>query len=273
MKQKLRILSLGAGVQSSALAMLIEQGKIPMVDAAIFADVGAEPDNVIEWLEWLKTKVSYPVYVVQNGNLKEDLINVTLGKEHKVQIPFFSLSDNGSKGMNRRQCTSEYKIKPVTQKIRELLGLEKGEKRKSGTEVELLMGISLDEVQRMKVNQIKYFKNSYPLIDMRWNRAKCISWFQENYNKTPPRSACTFCPFHSNKEWARVKENKKEWDAVVKLEKAFIDNRDLISKTTKIKDKIYFHRSCVPLSEIDFSDENTDQLDLFNNECEGMCGI
>tara|TARA_R110000796_G_scaffold70972_1_gene161053 strand:- start:324 stop:833 length:510 start_codon:yes stop_codon:yes gene_type:complete len=167
MTQKLRILSLGAGVQSSALAMLIEQGKVPMVDAAIFADVGAEPDNVIEWLQWLKTKVSYPVYVVQNRNLKEDLINVTLGKEHKVQIPFFSLSDNGSKGMNRRQCTSEYKIKPVTQKIRELLGLEKGEKRKLGTEVELLMGISLDEVQRMKVNQIKYFKNSYPLIDMR----------------------------------------------------------------------------------------------------------
>ena len=38
---KLRILSLGAGVQSSALAMLIEQGKVPMVDAAIFADVVA----------------------------------------------------------------------------------------------------------------------------------------------------------------------------------------------------------------------------------------
>jgi len=273
MTQKLRILSLGAGVQSSALAMLIEQGKVPMVDAAIFADVGAEPDNVIEWLQWLKTKVSYPIYIVQNGNLKEDLINVTLGKEHKVQIPFFSLSDNGSKGMNRRQCTSEYKIKPVTQKIRELLGLEKGEKRKPGTEVELLMGISLDEVQRMKVNQIKYFKNSYPLIDMRWNRAKCISWFQENYNKTPPRSACTFCPFHSNKEWARVKQNKKEWDEVVKLEKAFIDNRELIAQKTKIKDKIFFHRNCVPLSEIDFSDENTDQLDLFNNECEGVCGI
>ena len=159
------------------------------------------------------------------------------------------------------------------QKIRELLGLEKGEKRKPGTEVELLMGISLDEVQRMKVNQIKYFKNSYPLIDMRWNRAKCISWFQENYNKTPPRSACTFCPFHSNKEWARVKQNKKEWDEVVKLEKAFIDNRELIAQKTKIKDKIFFHRNCVPLSEIDFSDENTDQLDLFNNECEGVCGI
>ena len=41
--ETLRILSLGAGVQSSTLAMLIEKGKIPMVDAAIFADTGAEP--------------------------------------------------------------------------------------------------------------------------------------------------------------------------------------------------------------------------------------
>ena len=62
--KKLRILSLGAGVQSSTLAMLIEQGKVPMVDAGIFADVGAESDNVIDWLQWLKSKVSYPIYIV-----------------------------------------------------------------------------------------------------------------------------------------------------------------------------------------------------------------
>ena len=153
--KKLRILSLGAGVQSSALAMLIEQGKVPMVDAAIFADVGAEPDNVIEWLQWLKAKVSYPVYVVQWRNLKEDLINATQGKEKRVPIPFFSLSEDGKKGMNRRQCTADYKIKPVTQKIRQLLGLQPGEKAKKNTVVELLMGISLDEVQRRKLNQIK----------------------------------------------------------------------------------------------------------------------
>jgi hypothetical protein len=39
MTNNLRILSLGAGVQSSALALMIEKGEVPMVDAAIFADV------------------------------------------------------------------------------------------------------------------------------------------------------------------------------------------------------------------------------------------
>ena len=34
----LRILSLGAGVQSSTLALMIEKGEVPMVDGAIFSD-------------------------------------------------------------------------------------------------------------------------------------------------------------------------------------------------------------------------------------------
>ena len=51
---KLRILSLGAGVQSSALALMIEKGQVPMVDAAIFADVKGEPKAVYTHLDWLE---------------------------------------------------------------------------------------------------------------------------------------------------------------------------------------------------------------------------
>jgi hypothetical protein len=40
MTNSLRILSLGAGVQSSTLALMINKGEVPMVDAAIFADTG-----------------------------------------------------------------------------------------------------------------------------------------------------------------------------------------------------------------------------------------
>ena len=45
----LRILSLGAGVQSSTLALMIEKGKIPMVDAGIFADTQAESKETMEF--------------------------------------------------------------------------------------------------------------------------------------------------------------------------------------------------------------------------------
>ena len=68
---KLRILSLGAGVQSTTLALMIEKGEIPMVDCAIFSDVGAEPKLVYKHLEWLEKQLSYPVYKVQWRNLKD----------------------------------------------------------------------------------------------------------------------------------------------------------------------------------------------------------
>ena len=45
----LRILSLGAGVQSSTLALMIEKGEIPMVDAGIFADTQAESKETYEF--------------------------------------------------------------------------------------------------------------------------------------------------------------------------------------------------------------------------------
>ena len=40
----------------------------------------------------------------------------------------------------------------------------------------------------------------------------------------------------------------------------------------KINDHLYLHRKCIPLDEVNF-DIKTDQPDMFNNECEGMCGV
>lgn len=63
-KPDLRILSLGAGVQSSTLLMKIYNGEIAPVDAAIFADTGNEPKEVYEWFEFLKEKVSHKIPII-----------------------------------------------------------------------------------------------------------------------------------------------------------------------------------------------------------------
>ena len=65
----LRILSLGAGVQSTTLALMIEKGEIPMVDCAIFSDTMGEPKKVYEHLDWLEQNVSFPIYRISKGNL------------------------------------------------------------------------------------------------------------------------------------------------------------------------------------------------------------
>ena len=101
------------------------------------------------------------------------------------------------------------------------------------------------------------------------NRQSCKDWMAENKYPTPPRSACTFCPFHNNKEWSQIKKgNLKEWQEVVEFDKAIRSN------TKKPEDKVYLHRDCVPIDQINFDkDKDKEQLDMFNNECEGMCGI
>jgi hypothetical protein len=278
----LRILSLGAGVQSSTLALMIEQGELPPIDAAIFADVKGEPKKVYEWLEYLKTKItSYPIHVVTWRDLKQDILDASKGEYKAFTAPFFTKNlETGKKGMLRRQCTADYKIKPVVQKIRELLGLAKGEKRKAGTQVDLLMGISQDEISRMKRNPIKYINNVYPLVDKKMTRKDCIEWMEDNFYPRPPRSACTFCPYHSNEEWIRIKnDSPEEWKEVVAMDRAIRSQERFKEKnkgSASLKDEIFLHRSCKPIDEVDFAKEkNKKQLDFefgMENECEGMCG-
>lgn len=272
-KPNLRILSLGAGVQSSTLALMIEKGEVPMVDCAIFADVKGEPKAVYEWLDWLETQLSYPIYRVTWRDLKQDILDAAEGNYKGFTAPFFSKNkDTGKKRMLLRQCTNDYKVQPIIKKVRELLGLKKGEKRKKGTKVEMIMGISLDEVFRMKPNRVKYIENQFPLIDKKLRREDCVQWMESFGYGKPPRSACTFCPFHNDEEWKHIKENKNEWDEVVRMDKAIREQeRHKNNNNEYTADELFLHRSCQPIDEVDF-DKNNNQLNFFNEECEGYCG-
>ena len=91
------VLSLGAGVQSSVLALMAAQEEItPMPDFAVFADTQAEPPHVYEWLKWLETKLPFPVHYVTKGNLTEESLKVKIrkadgGERVNNLIPFFGL--------------------------------------------------------------------------------------------------------------------------------------------------------------------------------------
>ena len=80
MKKKI-ILSLGAGVQSSTLALMAAHGEItPMPDCAIFADTMGEPAEVYKWLDWLEKQLPFPVYRVTAGNLQDECLTLTEAK-------------------------------------------------------------------------------------------------------------------------------------------------------------------------------------------------
>lgn len=256
----MRILSLGAGVQSSTLALMIAHGEVDPVDCAIFADTGWEPQKIYDWLDWLETKLPYPVYRVSAGNIRDSL---TGNQQRYAALPFFT--ENG--GMGRRQCTREYKIDPIRKKTRELLGLAKGERAKPHHQATVLIGISTDEAQRMKPSRDKWQTNSWPLIDLNMSRADCMAWMAKQGYPLPGKSSCIGCPYHSNQHWREMRDN-----APAEFEDAcHVDDLIRANGTSGMLNRQYMHRSLVPLRNAVLGDEKT--VDMFNNECEGMCGV
>ena len=127
----------------------------------------------------------------------------------------------------------------------------------------MLMGISKDEVFRMKPNRLPYITNVYPLIDKNMRRQNCVDWFYKYFDKTPPRSACIYCPYKGDKEWKHLRENNpEEWKEVIEFDKKIRNN------SRKKEIEVYVHRSCKPIGEVDL-DIQDNQLDLFDNVCEG----
>jgi len=273
----IRVLSLGAGVQSSTLALMASLGLLNYsVDFAIFADTGAEPRSVYEWLDWLEKKLTFPVKRVSAGNLRDDLLSTEPGRF--ASIPAFTMY-SGRVGMTRRQCTREYKVEPIQRAVRALLGLKHGERGPRTVEVQQLIGISLDEMGRMKDSGKPYIENVFPLVEMRMTRQHCLDWMQYRGFPRPAKSACTFCPYHDDAMWRDMKLNDPEsFTSAVEVDRALRGDAPVRARRGMDGD-VFIHRSCKPLEEVDFrSAEDMGQQSLFDplgfqNECEGMCGI
>ena len=269
-----RVLSLGAGVQSSCLALLAERGEyeLPKPAFAIFADTGWEPQAVYDHLDWLESQLSFEVIRVNNGNIRENILQGRMPDGSRfLGIPAFLRNPDGSAGILHRQCTNHYKTKPIYEYLRNRLGLKPRRRAPSDVQVEMWLGISTDEAVRQKPDREEWVTKRYPLIDLGFSRAQLVNWFKENYpDHQLPSSSCIGCPYHSDSVWKQLKERdpKSFQDAV------FIDQalRNVSSTKHTIKGEAYLHRSRTPLVEVDF-DEVPSYEDLMLEECEGLCGI
>ncbi len=184
-------------------------------------------------------------------------------------IPFFIENQDGTHGMGRRQCTREYKIDVIQRAIRERLGY--APKQRMRHEVDVIIGISIDEVSRMKPSRLAWQTNRFPLIDeLEWSRADCIDYVRQIGMGTPPKSACYVCPYRSNESWKQLKREEPEAFAkAVEFEQAIQKRKAEL----KFKGTPYLHSRRQPLDQIDFVAIAPDNRELFDNECEGICGL
>ena len=276
------VISLGAGVQSTVLTLMADMGRLdldPMPTYAIFADTYAEPQQVYRHLDWLEGELrNITIVRADNGrSLKDD---VWAGESRDgtlfTTIPTYLKKPDG---IMRRQCTVKYKIAPIQRWIRQnLLGLARGERAAGKFKVIQYMGISFDEIYRIRDSQENWIDLSYPLVDARLSREDCKTWFTGNYpGRELPRSACVFCPFRNNREW--------EWLA--------IHDPDGFEFSVKLDERIrrghphnpiraeamYLHRSRRPLADAmaDYRAQgklwSEDDLDAHADECAGVCFV
>lgn len=261
----LRVISLGAGVQSTTMALMAGLGAIgPMPDCAIFADTGAEPRSVYRHLDWLEGRLPFPTYRVSAGNLRDQILGAAAGHNRMdARPPFFT-----DGGMVNRQCTHDFKITPIIRKIRELLGLKKGARGPKEPIVEQWIGISCDEAMRVKPSRLSFIQHRWPLIEAGMHRHHCLRWCEDRGYPRPPKSACTFCPYTDNARWRDMKAN----DPISFADAVAVDAA--IRAIPGQKHAWFVHRERIPLDQVDLSTaEDRGQLNLFNNECEGMCGV
>lgn len=241
-------------------------GYLPKVDYAVHADTTFERAETYEfarrWTPWLEER---GVVVVVVGK-RNRAINDEWGG---VFIPAYTSYPSGEEsGVLRRQCTHDWKIAP----IRRYLSAELARRgiKKYPDVVEQWLGITLDEIQRMKPSGVKYIQNVHPFIehfDRPMSRAAVIHWLHDHDLPVPVKSSCVFCPYHDRQTWSDIKENGNgDWSKALEIDRAIRHKRPgyLAYLTPERK----------PLDECDFRSkaEQAGQLSLWDdNECTGTC--
>ena len=84
-----------------------------------------------------------PIHIVGDSNIVQDVYDDVYNGF--IKIPLYTRNEKGKIGISQRQCTSDYKIKPIHREIRKILGRQ----RLRYTSIEIVMGVSYDEMRRM----------------------------------------------------------------------------------------------------------------------------
>jgi hypothetical protein len=185
----------------------------------------------------------------------------------------------GEEGQLRRQCTAVYKIDPMMKRIYELAG---------DRPIEVWLGISVDEAERLKTGPNDRVRYVYPLVFNQersagqeadyanlapMNRNDCIRHLID-LDTIPAKSACVFCPYRSEYAWAQMKrEDPESFERACEYDERMRDARPGF--------KCYVHRSRMPLRAVAFQASHPQTLDLFGETdisvsggCEeGYCGL
>ncbi len=281
MTKRLELLSFGGGVQSTAIIVLIEQGKLPKPDAILWSDTGEESEDVYAHIEALKPRLNAiaPFHITRKGGKRPRLgmavIDKAMTSKGVNTLPYFLRNPTGGEPqLVRRGCTFNYKTNPLHILARKLVKAAGGKSTKSDPGYRFWLGISRDEMQRMKSD------SWHPLIEEfdgrlrndAVSRLECQT-IMANAGQTAPRSSCVFCPFRTRHEWSILSE--KDRARVMEIDAALEAGFNMHGKHGALEDRPYLRPDLRAASEPGWFDGAPDDQMAFgwNNECAGICGV
>ena len=270
-----RILSWGCGAPSTTLGVMSALGHLQPLDAIITADTGWERQATYEaftfYSQWFQDH-GIPVHVVTHGDIRQ-----LAAKEH-AHMPFWTATG----GPLKRQCTREFKIRPIRRKARELIGfLPSLPPNPPAGAIEQWLGFTWEEVSRLKRSDVQFITNRHPHIENRWTRLNCETFLASQDLPVPVKSACVGCPYRTAAEYLHIRQsNPQEFRDAVSFDQ---DNRHnpLLARGACTADQIYIYKNPItqmpePLATADLEAHAALQArtpdQLWLDMCDGPCG-
>jgi hypothetical protein len=234
--------SYGGGTQSIAIAVLVVQGRLPKPELIGICDTGREASETWEYTEqYVKPLLASLGLVIER--IPHDLATVDMyGKNGDMLVPAFT-----DTGKLPTFCSDKWK-KQVFRRWLRTQGVES---------CVTWIGISLDEIGRLKESDVRWQTYEYPLVfSLPMKRDQCRKLILDAGLPEPPKSSCWMCPHRHNDQWARLKEHyPDDWQAAIELDEA-IRERDT-------EHAMYLHNSRVPLRDADLTTVPQPDLPLF----------
>jgi len=241
---------------------------VPIYDAVVFADLKCEPAWVYEQVDFIAAvceEHGIPFYILDSMIFDDQASRVKNGRY--VKIPFWTMS-NGKRGMLRRACTADYKVRIILQFVKyNILGYRKYQKIKSedcGLH-EMHIGFSAEEHKRASESRHPLFINRFPLVEMGLERCDTYRYILEEWGLKTKASACYICPFHKNYFFNHLREHSpNDYDAVLRFDKILSEKSD----DGAVKSELYISYSCKRIC--DLTAQDCDDGEFFNYRGESV---
>lgn len=266
---RLQVMSSGGGTQSSCMIVLAYQGLIPKPDIIVMADTEREASNVFtyqhDYIKPLCDEMGIDYVFIKKSEFTT--ADILFNKDPDSVLPgFFTERDGRDRNnlCNKKPgfCSDKWKRVP----IQRYLNNRYGERELTKRGVDTWIGMSFDEIKRVKYPSGKWQKR-YPLFEAQIVREQAIKIVEESGLPTPPRSACWMCPNRHDDEWQWMKDMQPEdFEAAIVFEE----------EIQAIWPYYWLHKSGTPIGEVDFiaSSKSDKQQDIFHKHCDtGMCFV